>query len=413
MQRLEDLELPEFDHTDPRLGGPTWHEQISELAGQGWLARTPLATVVMDREASEEILRSKAAIFPGKEVADLFEIHAGPLREEIDRNIININGDEHRRLRSLIAPHFSPRAAERHRQRMADLFGEILDPVSEAEEVDAVDAICKPYASRAIAYLIGGERDDASLLHDWSFWVQKQFDPTALADDRETLEQKAGELQEWVRTLVEEKRLAPADDLTSTLLGVEERGDRLSGIEIENLIINVILGGIDTTQSQLAHTIRLFGEFPEQWNSIERGSSGAPAAAIEESLRFEPVTPFTARLLTEDLVVRGVLFPANSLLLICSFIGNRDPASFVHPLDFEPGASAEDQGRILTFGAGIHYCLGANLARVELEEAVRCMLDRIERIELLPGADFGNVSGIYSMEALPVKLHPRSSAPTR
>jgi hypothetical protein len=407
VQRLEDLDLPSFDHTDPELSGPTWHERISELANEDWLARTPLATVVLDRAASEEILRSKSAIFPGREVADLFGIDSGPLREVIDRNIININGDGHRRLRSLVAPHFSPRAAETHRASVAAIFAGLLDAAIAEGETEAVEKICKPYASQSISYLIGGSPEDADLLHDWSLWVQRQFDPVALANDRPTLDVKAGELQEWVRALLDTKRENPASDLTSELLGIEEEGDRLTATETENLIIDVILGGIDTTRSQLAHAIRLFGEFPEQWNSIREAPSALASAAVEESLRFEPVTPFTARLLTEALEVGGVLFPEGSLILVCSFMGNRDPETFDRPDQFLPAERTQPEGRILTFGAGIHYCLGANLARVELEEAIRILAERIDRIELLPGAAFGNVSGIYSMDRLPMRLHPR------
>ena len=407
MKRLEELDLPAFDHTDPELSGPEWHRRIDALAAEGWLARTPLATVVLDREACEEILRSKSAIFPGREVADLFGIDSGPLREEIDRNIININGPDHQRLRSLVAPHFSPRAAETHRERVAAIFDSILEDLSSGDEVEAVTEICKPYASRAISYLVGGKPEDADLLHDWSLWVQRQFDPVALANDRSILEQKAGELQAWVGSLTDQKRSAPGDDLTSALLAVEQEGDRLSGVEVENLIINVILGGIDTTQSQLAHAVRLFGEFPEQWGMIERDPTDLAGAAVEEALRFEPVTPFTARLLTEDLEVSDVLFPAGTLLLVCSFIANRDPEEFATPGEFIAAGRSEAEARIMTFGAGIHYCLGANLARVELEEALVALAREIQRIELLPGAEFGNVSGIYSMERLPVRLHRR------
>lgn len=407
MQRLEDLDLPSFDHTDPELSGPEWHRRIEALAGENWLARTPLATVVLDRSASEEILRSKSAIFPGREVADLFGIEDGPLRDEIDRNIININGPDHQRLRSLVAPHFSPRAAETHRERVAGIFTAILEEALSADEVEAVTDICKPYASQAVSHLVGGEPEDADLLHDWSLWVQRQFDPVALENDRPVLEQKAGELQAWVEALTEQKRSAPGDDLTSALLAVEQEGDRLSGVEVENLIINVILGGIDTTQSQLAHAIRLFGEFPEQWDMLEEEPTDLAEAAVEEALRFEPVTPFTARLLTADLEVSDVLFPAGTLLLVCSFISNRDPEAFASPSEFIAAGRSESEGRIMTFGAGIHYCLGANLARVELEEAVKLLAGEVERIELLPGSEFGNVSGIYSMERLPVRLHRR------
>jgi hypothetical protein len=146
-----------------------------------------MATVVLDRGASEEILRSKSAIFPGREVADLFEIDSGPLREEIDRNIININGQDHQRLRSLVAPHFTPKAAESHRPWVADLFSGLLLAAMNSGEFEAVEELCKPYASRVICELIGGPPEDAHLLHDWSVWVQRQFDPIALANELATL----------------------------------------------------------------------------------------------------------------------------------------------------------------------------------------------------------------------------------
>lgn len=407
MRRLDELDLPAFDHTDPGLGGESWHSRITELAGAGWLARTPLATVVLDRGASEEILRSKSAIFPGREVADLFEIDSGPLREEIDRNIININGKDHQRLRSLVAPHFTPKAAESHRPWVAELFSGLLLAAMNSGEFEAVDELCKPYASQVICELIGGPPEDAHLLHDWSIWVQRQFDPIALANELTTLEIKAAELQEWVKALMEYKRNSPSSDLTSTLIAIDAEGDKLSETEVENLIIDVILGGIDTTQSQLAHAIRLFGEHPDQWRLLTENPTELVAAAAKEALRYEPVTPFTARLLTEDLEVSGVLFPADTLLLVCSFMANRDPTCFSQPDLFSPSNRTGDEGRMLTFGAGIHYCLGANLATVELEEAIRVLAESVERIELLQGNRFGNVSGIYSMDRLPVRFHPR------
>lgn len=405
MRRLDELDLPAFDHTDPELSGETWHARIRELAEEGWLARTPMATVVLDRAASEEILRSKSAIFPGREVADLFGIDSGPLREEIDRNIININGKDHQRLRSLVAPHFTPKAAESHRQWVADIFSDLLFAVMTSDEFEAVEHLCKPYASQVICRLIGGASEDAPLLHDWSLWVQRQFDPIALANDRDTLEIKAAELQGWVEALMEDRRKSPGSDLTSTLLSIDTRGDRLSETEVANLIMNVILGGIDTTQNQLAHAIRLFGEDEDQWRILTENPTELVRAAAKEALRYEPVTPFTARLLIEDLEVSGVLFPAQSLLLVCSFIANRDPNSFRQPDLFSPINRRSDETRILTFGAGIHYCLGANLAMVELEEAIRVLAENVERIELRPGSRFGNVSGIYSMDRLPLRLH--------
>lgn len=402
------LDLPEFDHLDPELRGARWHSAAEGLAERGWLARSPLAIVVLDREASEEILRSKATIFPGRRLADMLGIDSGPLREEIDTNLINLNGPDHSRLRALVAPALNPRAAERHAASLRELFGEILDSAIAKRRVEAVTEICKPYASRAIARLLGADERDADQLHDWSLWVQRQFDPVALshAGTRSTVERKVVELRAWLRALVEDKRREPAEDLASELLRAEDEGDSLSPYEVENLLLNVLIGGVDTTQSQLAHAMRLLAERPDQWSLLRSSPTELAPAAVEEALRFEPVTPFTARMAIEDLTVRDIRFPAGTLLLVCSFVGNRDPKAFApDPQEFDLAAQAERSGRILTFGAGPHYCLGANLARVELRVALEVLAERLESLALLDEPAYGTVSGIYSLDRAEMDLY--------
>ena len=128
-------------------------------------------------------------------------------------------------------------------------------------------------------------------------------------------------------------------------------------------MLNVLVGGVDTTQSQLAHALRLFADHPEQWALLAEQPELAPRA-VDEVLRFEPITPFTARIAMEDVEYRDVLFPEGTVVLVCAFTGNRDG----EPDGFD--ITAERKGKPLTFGAGIHYCLGANLARAELQEAL-------------------------------------------
>jgi cytochrome P450 len=173
-----------------------------------------------------------------------------------------------------------------------------------------------------------------------------------------------------------------------------------------NLVFNVLAGGVDTTQSQLAHTVRLLAEHPDQWEAL-RDDPGLAAAAVEEGLRYEPITPFTARILTEEVVHRGVVFPEGTIVMVCAVTGNRDLAEEGRG----PGGAdrfdiAADRGREkpMTFGAGIHYCLGANLARAELQEALRFLAERVARLELAGKPEYGTPSGIYSLERLPLRV---------
>jgi cytochrome P450 len=162
-----------------------------------------------------------------------------------------------------------------------------------------------------------------------------------------------------------------------------------------NLVLNVLAGGVDTTQSQLAHGVRLFADHLEQWALLGTNPELAPKA-VEEILRMEPITPFTARICTEDLEYRGVTFPADTIVAICAERANREADE---TFDITP----DRDGRLLTFGAGAHYCLGANLARAELEEALRFLATRLPDLTLDGPPRATGVEGIYGMHALPIR----------
>jgi len=406
MPLVTDLDLPEIDLSDPELKGARWHEAMRELRDSGaWLARAPLGTVVLDRAAGELFLRTKSAIFPGLLLAQLFDITEGPLYEQMVRNIINVNGADHSRLRGLVNPALSPRAADRYRPMMREILEDLWPRVARLESFDFVAEIAKPFPSRTIARVMGAPDSDAPQLHDWSMWIQRQFDPIALGDPDQlaTIQRKAAEFYDWVRPLIARRRGTPADDLISSLIVAEEQGERLSDVELENLVLNVLVGGVDTTQSQLAHAIRLLAERPEQWAALRTDPEKLAPRAAEEALRFEPITPVTARMTVEEIEVNGVTFPAGSIIAICAFTANRDADSYEAPDEFDIRVERETK-RMLTFGAGIHYCVGANLARAELGEALAFLAQHAQRIELAGEPVLQSVSGIYGVDALPLRI---------
>ncbi|MBA2523636.1 MAG: cytochrome P450 [Solirubrobacterales bacterium] len=406
MTLVADLQLPELDPTDPELKGERWHEAMRQLRDSGeWLARAPLATVILDREAGEFFLRTKAAIFPGVLLADLFGVTEGPLREEVVHNIINVNSADHGRLRRLVNPALAPRAVERYRPVMREILAELWGDVAGAGRCDLVESLTRPYPARVIAAVMGAPDEDADRLHDWSMWIQRQFDAVALGDPEQlaTINRKVAEFYDWVRPLIATRRDSPADDLISTLITAEEEGDKLSAVELENLVLDILVGGVDTSQSQLAHALRLLAERPEQWAALRRDPDEMAPRAVEEAIRFEPITPFTARLLTEEVEHRGVTFPEGTVVVVCAFSANRDPQAFSGAEDFDITAPRES-ARALTFGAGIHFCVGANLARAEIGEALTFLARRIEMLEPDGEAELQNVSGIYGVESLPVRF---------
>jgi cytochrome P450 len=396
-----ELELPQLDHTNPELRGERYRAAMDALRGHdGWLAANPFGFTVLEREAAEFFLRTRAAVFPGLTIAELFGITEGPLHEEIVRNIININGSDHSRLRKLVNPALAPRAVERYRPAMRRFMDQLFPAATGRVDLDFVADIAKPYPALVIAEVMGAPLSDAPRLHHWSNWIQRQFDAGSLMTERELIEEAVSEFYSYEDELIARRRESPGEDLISALIQAESEGDKLSDEELRNLILNILVGGVDTSQSQLAHAIRLLALHPEQWRALREDPERWAGPAVEEALRYEPITPFTARIMVEELEYRGVTFPAGSVVLVSAWHANRTD---VTPDSFNI-AAARDTGRVLTFGAGIHYCLGANLARAEMQEALVFLARRVGRLELAGEPEFGTASGIYGLDSLPLRF---------
>lgn len=414
MTSVSDLELPAFDYTDPAMRGANFHRAMAELRAQSWLATGPYGYVVLGREACEQFLRTREAIFPGMKIAEIFEVQEGALFEQMRRNILNVNGPDHTRLRGLVNTALSPRAVERYRPVARGFVKDLFDRMAlsadggETVSCEFVEAFAKPYPSQMIATVMGAPLADAPRLHHWSNWIQRQFDAVSMLEERPAIETAVEEFYEYAAALVEARRKSPGDDLISALIAAEEEGQRLSDVECINLVFNVLAGGVDTTQSQLAHAIRLLAEHPEQWRLLGEDPSLA-GRAVEEVLRFEPITPFSARILSEELTVHDVTFPKDTIVMVCAFTANRDlekTADWEHAKQTEDFDITADRARTrpLTFGAGVHYCMGANLARVELQEALAYLAPRMPDLELDGEPVYESITGIYGLAELPVRF---------
>ena len=396
-QQVGELELAEFDISEAGLTGDAYHERLAAAREHGWLVKSPIAYVVLDRESGEFFLRARQTAFPGREIAELFGITSGRLAEQIDANILNRTGDRHRRLRGLVAPAFTPRAAARWRPEMREIAASLWRDLEGAASCEFVSWFAGPFPARTIATVIGAPDQDAEALARWSSLVQKQFDIQALANEPARIEQAVCELYDYVADLLEKRRRALGDDLISTLLRVEAEGERLSGPECVNLVLNVLAGGIDTTAAQLAHAFRLFAAHPDQWAMLGQRPDLVPGA-VDEVLRFEPITPFTARVCTEQIEHRGVIFPAGTIVAICAERANRDGEGG-EVFDITAQRSGD---RVLTFGAGAHFCLGQNLARAELEEAIGFLAPQMSGLRPAGSEQLGGIEGIYGVDSLPL-----------
>ena len=364
---VTELDLPEFDYTEQVSSDSAYHAQLAELRRQGWLARSPLAYLVLEREPGEFFLRSGVTAFPGRQIATFFGITSGPLATHIDQNLLNLTSGQHRRLRELVGAVFGPRAADQWRPLMRQVLARLWPTRSGGCEF--VSAVARPYAAQLIAAVLGASSDDAPLLDEWSAWARRQSDPRGLAANAPRIERAVVALTRYVTRLVDKPR-GSSSDLIGDLVAARVNDDQLSHQELVNLVVNLIAEGIGPVRNQLSNAIRLFAEYPEQWELLAAKPGLVPRAAAEV-LRFEPATPFIARICLRDVEYRGVLFPEGTVVAVCVERTNRQLAGGEH---FDITAERDEQAA--TFGAGPHFCLGASLARAELEEALAYLAPR-------------------------------------
>ena len=171
--------------------------------------------------------------------------------------------------------------------------------------------------------------------------------------------------------------------------------------ELRGSIVLLIFGAIDTTRSQLGLAMATFLEHPDQWALLAERPE-IVNQAVDEVLRFEPITPFTARITLEEVEYRGVTFPPDTVVMVSTFTANHDPADHAEPDRFDIAVD-RDRTKPLTFGAGIHYCLGANLARAELQEALAFLPEWMPGLALDGEPERGSVHGVYGLERLPLR----------
>jgi cytochrome P450 len=403
MSAVAELELPVFDYGDDSLKGPRFQETMRELRERSWVVRAePIGFLVLDQEAVASFMRSKSATFPGPRLYEAQGITEGFLYERAKGTLLGRSGDDHRRLRKLVQPAFTPAAAEELRPAMREYVEELFEGFAGEGRCEFVTSFAKPLPAKVIATVMGAPLEDAGRLGKWANTIQGQFDPIKVSTRLDELNRAAAEFYEYVRDLLAKRHDDPGDDLVTTLIQAEEEGDKLTEEECLDVVSSVLVGGVDTTQSQLAHGLRLFAEHPEQWKRLGDDPSLASNAA-EEVLRFEPIAPLTARIMLEDVEHRGVTFPRDTLVFAAAVTANRDPDEYDEPETFDISA---DRGRAkpLSFGAGPHFCLGANLAKAELDEAFAFLAPRMRDLELDGEPEYDTPLGVYGLLELPLRF---------
>lgn len=396
--------VPFIDTLDPAYDADL-HSVHRAARERSWYARTPVGLVFLRYEDVLWLLRDRRWRQLGADALVAAGIDEGPLHDWFRDMMSTKEGEDHARLRRLVSRAFTPRRAESLRPLMRETANELIDRFEARGACEFVSAFAAPYPVRVISGLLGVPREDFARFHAWSRDLSLAFG-SRLGPERKRIEDALVSLNDYVDGLLAARARAPEDDLISALVAVEEAGDRLSREELRALVTVLIFGAQDTTQCQLACALLSFARHPGQWARLGREPQWAESAA-EEALRFEPAGSGSPRVATEDLEYKGLAIPAGTIALPSGPAGNRDPAVYPDPDRFDMTRVHAEP--VLTFGGGAHYCLGASLARIELQEALVLLAKRLPGLAVEPPIDWRTGSLIRGPETLPIRFDAKGT----
>jgi len=288
---------------------------------------------------------------------------------------------EHSRVRRLMARAFTPRAVESLRPRVQELVDGVLDRAAERGELDVMDDLARTLPVMTICHLLGVPEADRPRFTPWSTDATRTFDGVLDADTASRARGGWRSLLEYIDELIDDHRAAPRDDLLSAFIAAEEAGDRLTHDELRINAVGLLVAGHETTANLIGNGTSALLTHRDQLRRWHDDPS-LTATAVEELLRFDSMVQLVVRGATEDVEVGGHRFRAGDHAILLLGAANRDPARFDDPDRLDLG---RDDGPHLTFGHGIHYCLGAALARLQGGVALGSVVRRFPQAEAVGG----------------------------
>lgn len=349
-------------------------------------------SALVDTRLSKNVVVGQKVIERNSTNADNVMVFA----TELSAHMLNTDPPDHTRLRKLVNKVFTMRAVEKLRPRIEEITTELLDEMEGHDQVDLMRAFAYPLPISVICELLGVPKIDRDRFHGW---VAAQ-----LSGDPEKVAQAAPALLGYLHELVESKRSEPAEDLLTGLVHASEDGDKLNAQELVSMAFLLLVAGHETTVNLIGNGMFALLRHPDQFAAVRADRSLVPGA-IEEFLRYEgPVNTASLRYTTEAVELGEVVIPENELVVVALASANRDDAQYPDGDSLDVRRQA---GGNLAFGHGIHYCVGAPLARLEAQIAFDQLFTRFPDMRLAADpADFRWRPGtvLRGLESLPVRL---------
>lgn len=387
---------------------------LAEVRAQGPVLRSAGSWIVLGHAEVLQLLRSGAARsgFISRIYQD--RLPPGAAREEMGHRINFLDPPDHTRVRRLVAKAFTPRRVAGLRPFVAALCRELLAPLAAGEPVDLIPAYSHQVPSLVISELLGVPAEDRDRLTRLSDRVAALLGLASLdGTKRDDAVAAAEQLHAYLRTLLEERRRDPQDDLASALLSVDDH-ERLGESELLSLLATLYSAGHRTTRDLFSNGVATLLPRRDLVCAIQTGALPT-SAVVEEFLRFETPTHYVARMLDAPLALAGVTIPAGEPITVLLAAANRDPAAYVDADRFEPGRWLTDPPppAPVSFAFGPHFCLGASLARLEAEVMLESLLATFPDVALTTDVLEWRHTGLFRGLATLAVRPGRSSRPSR
>jgi cytochrome P450 len=342
--------------------------------------------VISSEESAREIVRDHNLGVDPRKANPEDSVQQFRPQDDSEPSMLFLDDPDHQRLRKLVAPSFAPKKVEAKRPMIREIAESLVAAITPNHqgEFDLIDGLAGPLPAVAIAKILGIDPQLQNQFKDWSEAASAAFFTGALDPSLQEPGAVAIEsLRELFAQEIEQRQGGQADDLIGQMVHAQEDGDRFSKEEILTMCNLLLVAGNVTTSDLIGNGLRALLQHPAQVAMIRQRPEILPNA-VEEMLRFDPPVTVTGRITPEVLDIKGVEVRARESMTVMLSAANRDPAVHSEPEQFLIDRSDPQH---LSFGGGAHFCVGAHLARIEAQEAIRALLARFPRLELVPGSE--------------------------
>ena len=321
-----------------------------------------------------------------------------PADEEF--TMLFLDPPDHKRLRALVNKAFTPKAVNALEPHIRSLLGSLLDDIDDPAGFDLMQAVAQPLPVIVIAEMLGIPPEDRAQFKIWSDQRARTLEPSIDAHERALADAANKALNDYFRPIIEERRADPKDDIVSALAQAEEEGDRLTELEMLNMLRLLLIAGNETTTNLIGNGVLALLRYPDQLQRLRDDPSLIPSA-VDELLRFDSPVQTDFRRALEDCEVNGFPLKKRDNVVLLLGAANRDPDVFEEPDRLDVGRGDRSH---LSFGRGIHHCIGAPLARLEGRIVLEMLLERFSQISLRDRQpQFRNSVVLRGLESLPVR----------